>query len=297
MLGWLGQEPGPSKCVFLSTSRAVRKDMREWVVSDEGHNWTVKLDVRDLGGHLDTTFRGWSSTLAARVLVVIARLIVVHALPLSFHGRLGVLRSMFIPGALHGIEASFLADCSVRKLRSAVLQGFLGPVGGLLLMWVLFSVCWMVLLVVTLLFVLFGFVLGNCVGIWLFGLRRFLGFIGCSRLLLKGPLVMGLRILLLESAAEIGFFWCSRFPGWDRPGLPVLSMVDGPIQHFRAAILDAWRHKVSMGFCARKGFRGGPFLDVSGTLQLLNSDHVRERDKALLGGVLVGGVWNGFFVG
>ena len=44
-------------------------------------------------------------------------------------------------------------------------------------------------------------------------------------------------------------------------------------------------------------FRGGPFLDVSGTLQLLNSDHVRERDKALLRGVLVGGVWNGFLLG
>ena len=43
-----------------------------------------------------------------------------------------------------------------------------------------------------------------------------------------------------------------------------------------------------MDLCARKGFRGGPFLDVSGTLQLLNSDHVRERDKALLRGVLVG---------
>ena len=26
---------------------------------------------------------------------------------------------MFIPGALHGIEASFLAESSVRKLRSA----------------------------------------------------------------------------------------------------------------------------------------------------------------------------------
>ena len=36
-------------------------------VTDEGDRWTVKLDVRDLGGHLDTTFRGWSSTLAARV--------------------------------------------------------------------------------------------------------------------------------------------------------------------------------------------------------------------------------------
>ena len=33
--------------------------------------------------------------------------------------------------------------------------------------------------------------------------------------------------LLLESAVEIGFFWCSRFLGWDRPGLPVLGMIDG----------------------------------------------------------------------
>ena len=38
-----------------------------WVVSGEGHQWSVKLDVRDLGGHLDTTFHGWSSTLASRV--------------------------------------------------------------------------------------------------------------------------------------------------------------------------------------------------------------------------------------
>ena len=33
------------------------------------------------------------------------------------------------------------------------------------------------------------------------------------------------------------------------------------------------------------------------TMQLLNSDHVRERDKALLRGVLVGSVWNGFLLG
>ena len=160
-----------------------------------------------------------------------------------------------------------------------------------------FSVYWMVLLVVILLFVLFGFGSGRCVGIWLSGLRRFLGFLGCSRLLLKVPLGMGLCICFLRVLLRLGFFWCSRFSGWDRPGLPVLSMLDGPVQHFRAGILDAWRHKVSMGLCARKGFRGGPFLDFFGTLQLLNSDHVRERDKALLRGVLAGGVWNGFLLG
>ena len=115
----VGQEPAPSKCVFLSTSRVVRREMRDWVVTDEGDRWTVKLDVRDLGGHLDTTFRGWSSTLAKRVRVVLAGLLVVFALPLHFHGRLIVLRNMFIPCALHGIEASFLAESSVRKLRAA----------------------------------------------------------------------------------------------------------------------------------------------------------------------------------
>ena len=79
--------------------------------------------------------------------------------------------------------------------------------------------------------------------------------------------------------------------------MQVLSNLAGPIQHFRAAVLEACRSKVSADLCARKGFRGGPWLDIDGTLQLLDSDHVRERDKALLGGVLTGGVWNGFLLG
>ena len=54
----VGQEPAPSKCVLMSTSRTVRSDMRGWIVTDEGDKWSVKLDVRDLGGHLETTFRG-----------------------------------------------------------------------------------------------------------------------------------------------------------------------------------------------------------------------------------------------
>ena len=83
---------------------------------------------------------------------------------------------------------------------------------------------------------------------------------------------------------------------WSRPGLPSLSNLAGPVQHFRAAILDAWRCKVSADLCGRQGFRGGPLLDVRGSLQLLNSSHVRERDKALLRSIMVGGVWNGFLL-
>ena len=53
----VGQEPAPSKCVLMSTSAAVRRDMKDWVIFDQDERWTVKLDVRDLGGHLDTTYR------------------------------------------------------------------------------------------------------------------------------------------------------------------------------------------------------------------------------------------------
>ena len=103
--------------------------------------------------------------------------------------------------------------------------------------------------------------------------------------------------LLLQSAAVIGLRWDPEELAWDRPGLPLLSNLSGPIQHFRAAILGAWRSKVSADLCVSKGFRGGPSLDIDGTLQLLNSDHVRERDKALLRSILVGGVWNWFLLG
>ena len=85
----VGQEPAPS--ILLSTSREVRKDMKGWVLSCEGDQWSVKSDVWDLGGHLDTTFRGWSSTLAARVRLVISRLVLIFVLPLDFHGRVRVV--------------------------------------------------------------------------------------------------------------------------------------------------------------------------------------------------------------
>ena len=55
--------------------------------------------------------------------------------------------------------------------------------------------------------------------------------------------------------------------------------------------------RFSVDLCGRKGFRGGHLLDIHGSLQLLNSSHVRERDKALLRSIMVGSVWNGFLLG
>ena len=67
-------------------------------------------------------------------------------------------------------------------------------------------------------------------------------------------------------------------------GLGCLS----PYQHFKDSILS--------DLCRRKGFRGGPLLDFRGSMQLLGSSHVRDRDKALLRAILSGGVWNGFLL-
>ena len=57
---------------------------------------------------------------------------------------------------------------------------------------------------------------------------------------------------------------------------------------FSTAILDAWRNKVAADLRGREGFRGGPLLDIRGSVQLLNSSHVRERDKGLLRSRMVG---------
>ena len=68
------------------------------------------------------------------------------------------------------------------------------------------------------------------------------------------------------------FLWHPVALAWSRPGVPLLSDLAGPIQHFRAG--------VAAGLCGRAGFRRGPLLDFHGSLQLLDSSRVRERDKA-----------------
>ena len=118
----VGQEPAPSKCVLMISSADVRRDMKAWVIADEGERWSVKLDVRDLGGHLDTTYRAWGRTLVARVLAVLRVVWLVCALPLDYRGKLRILRTMYIPAALHGIEASLLSQSNVLKLRAAFVR-------------------------------------------------------------------------------------------------------------------------------------------------------------------------------
>ena len=103
--------------------------------------------------------------------------------------------------------------------------------------------------------------------------------------------------LLLISAAELGFAWDEEEKGWVRVSLPPLRMMTGLVQHFYFSILDAWRFRVFAKLSERKGFLGAEYADFKGSLQLLTSSHLRERDKMLLRAILCGCVWNGFPLG
>ena len=56
----------------------------------------------------------------------------------------------------------------------------------------------------------------------------------------------GLAHLLSVSVLRLFFRWDPLAMGWSRPGLPLLGDLAGPIQHFKTAILAAWRKTI---FC------------------------------------------------
>ena len=116
-------------------------------------------------------------------------------------------------------------------------------------------------------------------------------------LIFRGAQGHGPVNLLLISAAEVGFVWGAEEQGWIRVSLPPFRMMAGPIQHFRTVILEAWHFRVFSKLSERKGFLGVQFADIKGSLQLLSSTHLRDRDKMLLGAILCGRVWNGFLLG
>ena len=160
--------------------------------------------------------------------MVPSRLVLIFILPLNFHGRVRVARSMYLPAALHGIEASLLASESLRKLRSAVRKvvwsrrqpfAYVGAVLSLLdgptgcdpafcVVWFRFRL------------------LRRYLALWpaeVGRVYRLLDMVG------EGCPGHGPIHLLSASAAEIGIQWDSHTLAWTRPGLPLLSNLAGPI--------------------------------------------------------------------
>ena len=93
--------------------------MKKWDISGPGDCCRFVFDVRDLGGHLDCTYRGRTGTLAVRIPPVKAACTAAGALPLGFWVTMGLLRSKCIPAALHGVESSRISDANLDILRTA----------------------------------------------------------------------------------------------------------------------------------------------------------------------------------
>ena len=85
--------------------------------------------------------------------------------------------------------------------------------------------------------------------------------------------------LLLISDVELGFAWDGAERGWVRASLPPLRMIIGLVQHFLLFHLGCLAFQFFAKLSERKGFLGGEYSDFQGSLQLLTSSHLRERDK------------------
>ena len=95
-----GQDPAPSECVLVNTSCVMRRigGLSSWML---GILVAILIPLFVVGLLRLLQGFGWSLSV-----------VLVSFLPLDFHGRLRAVRSIFIRGALHGIEASLLAKGS-----------------------------------------------------------------------------------------------------------------------------------------------------------------------------------------
>ena len=232
----VGQDVSPGKCVLLSSSKSVRKAMKLWDISGDGGFWNVQLDVRDLGGHLDFTLRARAGTLSRRVREATLGVASDGALPLGVQVKLGLVRSKYLPAGLHAAEASYVSSSSISAFRAPIRSSKMPLANAPALLNLLdgpvdvdpaFHIVWSRLRM----------------------MRRYIAYCPDEEprifrmlyLISRGAQGHGPVHLLLISAAEIGFAWDGDEKRWVRVSLPPLRMMTGPVQHFRSAILDAWR--------------------------------------------------------
>ena len=148
----VGQEPAPSKCVLLSTSREVRHDMSGWVLSQEG--------ISGLFGLMFVIWVGiWTLLLGAGLLLFLPGFVSLFLVESLFLPSLLIFmvgfvwfgRCIFLP-LFMVLKHHFLPRVAYASFVLLFVRWF-GLVVSLWLMLVLFLAFWMVLLVVILLFV------------------------------------------------------------------------------------------------------------------------------------------------
>ena len=166
------------------------------------------------------------------------------------------MRSMFLPAALHGVEASLLASDSLLKLRSSICRVVwscrqpLANVGAVLSLLdgpsgcdPLFCVVWFRFRLSRWFLALWPSQIGRA--------YRLLDMVseGCPG---HGPVH-----LLVACAAEIGFRWDPLALAWSRPGLPLLSNLASPVQHFVLLFWMPGRTRLRLTFVVVKVFGVG----------------------------------------
>ena len=129
--------------------------MKLWDISEDGSFWKVQLDVRDLGGHLDFTWKARAGTLSERVGEATVRVAAVGALPLGFQVKLGWFAVSIFLLVFMRLKLLMSPPRPLVPLELLLFVQF-GPLRCLLLTLPQFLICLMGLLVLILLSSLFG---------------------------------------------------------------------------------------------------------------------------------------------
>ena len=80
----------------------------------------MRLDVRNLGGHLDFTRRAGAGTFSRRVRQATHGVAAVGALPLGFKPKLEIIGGKFLPAGLYAAEASYVSASALGSCRVAI---------------------------------------------------------------------------------------------------------------------------------------------------------------------------------
>ena len=185
----------------------------------------------------------------------------VDALPLDFVGRLRILRTMHLPAALHGAEASLVSISGSRRLRAAFCQAALS--GGLRLA--------NPGAVLSLLDVPVGSDPGFYV-VW------------CRFRMLRGHMAYNSSVHELARVYSLLRVVSAGAPGH---GLPVLCLL---------GFLGIRTYVFGSGLVYLLFVRSGRYLDFRGSLKLLSSPHQRGGDKGLCVGLYLGVFGMDFFL-
>ena len=82
----------------------------------------MKLDIRDLVGHLDVTRRARAGTLTDWVTQATSQVHMFGALPFGFLRLVWIIRSKYLPAGLHGSEAAAVSGRHLDAIRGSIVR-------------------------------------------------------------------------------------------------------------------------------------------------------------------------------